>query len=104
MLATSLGICFIELVMIFFFLRELVYFPRSLFYFFFIFKKYVINNIETLSLLIVIDKFIFYIFLYLQIYMLSTYSVLDASLGLGLREDTAVIKVDVILTLLEFTV
>lgn len=36
--------------------------------------------------------------------MLSTYSVLDASLGLGLREDTAVIKVDVILTLLEFTV
>lgn len=29
---------------------------------------------------------------------------LDASLDLGLREDTAVIKVDVILTLLEFTV
>lgn len=39
--------------------------------------------------------------------MLSTYSMLDASLDLGLREDTAVIKVikvDVILTLLEFTV
>lgn len=65
---------------------------------------YVINSLETLSPLIVISKFIIYAFLYLWVYILSTYSVLDASLGLEWGEAIVVIKADVILIPLEITV
>lgn len=65
-----------------------------------VFKKYVISDLETLSPLIVISRFIFHAFLYLQMCVLSTNFVLDASLGLECGDIIAVIEADVILILL----